>query len=266
MASNLALTTVKDRRGLNGFGNYFSMGNHRWWGTRRWWIQLVIWFLIMNGIWLISANPSQNAGASIEAPSKVLEVYFAIGAMFPALGVVVLGQDALIPGRQNGTTAWVLSKPVSRPAFILSKLAADGIGILVTMVLVQGLAGYLICRYLLGVAIPVPGFLGAIGLLGLHQMFFLALAYMLGSIFRGRGVVLAIPMVFIFTYQLHPILGWIGKFLPWNLVLDGPGKTALTSLLVDGLPLASVTPIIGTVVLTLVFILVALWRVNREEF
>lgn len=270
MASNLALTAVKDRRGLNGFGNYFRMNNHQWWGTRRWLVQLVVWFLIVNGPWVISAlsSPARPASPSPEQISMTLMMFFVMAGMFGAIGVVILGQNALIQGRQNGTIAWVLSKPVSRPAFILSKLSADAIGILVTMVLAQGLVGYLFCRIVMGMSIPVFGFLAALGLLFLHQSFYLALSYMLGSLLRSRGAVLGIPLVFIFTYQMHAALGWFGKILPWNLVMGTPEamNSSLAALLAQGLPLPTVTPIIGTVALTLVFVLVTLWRFNREEF
>jgi ABC-2 type transport system permease protein len=266
----MVLTAVKDRRGLNGFGNYFRMNNHSWWGTRRWLVQLVVWFLIMNGPWMISAisSPAGSASPSPEQVQETLMMFFVMAGMFGAIGVVILGQSALIQGRQNGTIAWVLSKPVSRPAFILSKLSADGIGILVTMVLAQGLFGFLFCRFKLGISLPVFGFLAALGLFFLHQLFYLALCFMLGALLRSRGAVLGIPLVFIFTYQMHAAFGWVGKILPWRLVMGPPDamSSSLTALAAQGLPLPTVLPIIGTVALTVIFILVTLWRFSREEF
>jgi ABC-2 type transport system permease protein len=270
MASNLALTAVKDRRGLNGFGNYFRMNSHAWWGTRRWIVQLVVWFLIVNGPWVLSAvsSPAAAASPSQEQTFETLMMFFVMAGIFGAIGVVVLAQNALIQGRQNGTIAWVLSKPVSRPAFILSKLAADAIGILATMVLAQGLFGFLFCRFGLGMTVPVFGFLAASGLLFLHQVFYLALAYMLGSLLRSRGAVLGIPLVFIFTYQMHPALGWVGKILPWRLIMGPPEamNSSLAAFAAGGLPLPTAMPILGTAALALLFVLVALWRFSREEF
>jgi hypothetical protein len=40
----------------------------------------------------------------------------------------------------------------------------------------------------------------------------------------------------------------------------------LATALARGLPLPTITPIVGTAALTLVFIAVALWRFSREEF
>ncbi len=270
MASNLALTAVKDRRVLNGFGNYFRMNNHQWWGTRRWLIQLIVWVVVADGPWILSSLPSGGGGAtpSPEKVTDILSMFFVMAGMFSAIGVVILGQNALISGRQNGTIAWVLSKPVSRPAFILSKLAADAIGILVTMVLVPGLIGFLFCRFGLGVPVSITGFLAALVLFLLHQLFYLALTYMLGSLLRSRGAVLGITLAFIFTYQMHAALGWFGKILPWGLIMGPTGAPtqSLTALAAQLLPLPTVVPIFGTAGLTLVFILVTLWRFSREEF
>jgi len=58
-----------------------------------------------------------------------------------------------------------------------------------------------------------------------------------------------------------------GDVLPWNLVMDlGPDKPALAVLLAQGLPLHTVTPIIWTAVLAVIFLTIALWRFSREEF
>jgi len=56
---------------------------------------------------------------------------------------IIIAQDAIIGERQSGTAAWVLSKPVSRPAFILSKLVAGAIGLLVTGIVIQGVVAYI---------------------------------------------------------------------------------------------------------------------------
>jgi len=270
MASNVALVAVKDHGGLNGFANYFRMNNHNWWGTRRWLIQLVVWFLIVNGPWVISALSSgvKNASPSQEQIGEALMMFFVMAGMFSAIGVIILGQNAIIQGRQNGTIAWVLSKPVSRPAFILSKLSADAIGILVTMVLAQGLVGFLFCRFGLGISVSPFNFLAALGLFFLHQLFYLALSYMLGALLRSRGAVLGIPLVFIFTYQMHAALGWFGKILPWGLIMGPPEamNSSLAALVAQGLPLPTVAPIIGTAALSLAFVLITIWRFSREEF
>ena len=61
----------------------------------------------------------------------------------------------------KGTTAWVLSKPASRPSVILSKVTANAVGVLVTMVVVPGLFAYgLFCYYTNPILPPLPFVVG----------------------------------------------------------------------------------------------------------
>ncbi len=114
---------------------------------------------------------------------------------------------------------------------------------------------------------PIEELLAGLGLITLLLMFYLSLTLMLGTLFRSRGPVIGIPMVLVFGNQLAGLLPWLKMVMPWNLVMDlGPDQPALAVMLVQGQALPTVTPIIGTAVLTVVFIAVALWRFEREEF
>ena len=132
MATNATLTAVKDRRMLNGFGNLFANENHHWWGTWQWVIQALIWMAIINGMlaMVVLAAPKieaaqqemelsdAEAAAALETLAETaLRVFFIFSGLAPAVGVVILGQDAILQERQTGTAAWVLSKPVARAAF-----------------------------------------------------------------------------------------------------------------------------------------------------
>jgi ABC-2 type transport system permease protein len=282
MSSNGALIAVKDRGGLNGFGNLFQKENHHWWGTWQWVIQIMIWMLIVNGMLLMitltaprieAAQASKGVTVEEAAVARgaleqtALMVFFIFSGLAPAVGVVIIAQDAIIQERQTGTVAWVLSKPVSRVAFLLSKLSADALGVLVTMVLVQGLVAYFIYKAGTGIALSLPAFLGGLGLVYLLLLFYLTLTFMLGTLFHSRGPVIGIPMVIVFGNQLTGLAPRLGKVLPWNLVMDlGPEQPALAVMLVQGQSLPTVTPIIGTAVLILIFIVVTLWRFQQEEF
>lgn len=282
MASNSALIAVKNRGWLNGFSNMFRKENHAWWGTWQWVIQIIIWMTIVNGMMAMvtlaaprieeaqsrqEINEVEAAAARDALKTTALTVFFVFSGLAPAVGVVIIAQDALIGEKQSGTAAWVLSKPVSRTAFLLSKMTADGLGVLVTMVLVQGIAAYFIYKAGTGITLPIPGFLAALGLVMLVLLFYLSLTYMLGTLFRKRGAVIGIPMVLVFGNQLVGLAPWLGRIMPWNLVMDlGPDQPSLAVALAQSQPLPTVTPIIGTVLLTIVFIGVALWRLGWEEF
>ncbi len=283
MASNLTLNPTTNHHWFNGFGNIFSEVNHKWWGTKHWLIQTLIWMVIINGMLAMIVLPKPKFDPSQPPPSEAelaemkagvadtgIGLFIVFAGMFGACGAVVLAQDALIGEKRSGTAAWVLSKPVSRTAFFLAKLTADAIGILVTMVIVQGVISYFILRAGTGISFPITNYLAAIGLLGLTLLFFLSLTYMLGALSNVRGLVVGLPLVVIFVSQFANKFPLLVRVMPWNIVTDmiGPAgiSPALAGALIKGEPLAMITPIIGTAVLTVLMIIVAAWRFQREEF
>jgi len=280
MAANRTLIPITDTR-LVGFGNLIRKESRQWWGTGQWLVQTLIWLVIVNGMMAIVAmagpkieedlakqaiSQEEAAAARMALEQTVLMVYFVFSGLATAVGVVIIEQDAIIQERQTGTLAWILSKPVSRSAFLLAKLLANSGGVLVTMVLVQGLVAYFIYQAATGITLPVLNFAFSLGLVYLLLVFYLALTLLLGMLFRSRGAVIGIPMVLIFGNQLAGIAPWLGKIMPWNLVMDlGPNQPALAVLLARGLPLPTVSPILGTALLSLIFITVGLWRFQYEE-
>jgi ABC-2 type transport system permease protein len=184
---------------------------------------------------------------------------------FP-IAAIIAGQDAIIGERQSGTAAWVLSKPVSRPAFILSKMAASTIGILVTGVVFQGVIAYIQLSLRIGSPWPVAGFWGAMGMAFLNYMFYLLLSYMLGSIFTYRGYVLGISLALaLIGPTMLRSLPFFKDFTPWAFFMPISDEVPTGIALAFGQPLASATPIICTALMCLVFIVVAILHFEREE-
>jgi ABC-2 type transport system permease protein len=277
MASNISLVVVKDRGWLNGFSNLFRKESNAWWEPRSWLVKMFVWIAIVDGILAITTlvpsmnavNEAGQASSGVEEPLEetVLGIFFMMASMIPACGVIILGQDTIIDERVMGTAAWVLSKPVSRAAFLLSKLFAKALGILGTMVLAQGFIAYLICKVAAGISLSIPGFLAGLGLVYLILIFILALTLMLGTLFHSRGPVIGIPLAFVASIYLWGLVPWLGNFMPTNLIMDlGVARPSLAVALAQGQPLPTVTPLIGTVILGLIFTLAALWRFQREEF
>lgn len=282
MASNIALNPTKERRWLNGFGNMFYMQNHQWWGTWSWVVQIAIWLIIINGMFavvVLMAPNSAEAKQAMQAVSEVeavamreqfadqgLAIYFTVGGLLAGAGAAVKAQDALIGEKRSGTAAWVLSKPVSRVAFLLGKLAADAIGILVTMVIIQGVAGYYIYKASTGISLPITNCLAAVGLVAMVIIFFLCLTYMLGAVSDSRGLAIGVPLVLASGSQMGNLVPLLVKTMPWNLVATMRSGPALAILLLKGQPLTTVTPIIYTGVMSVLFVVIAVWRFQREEF
>jgi ABC-2 type transport system permease protein len=261
MAKNHELQIVHNLVLLEGFSNLVTNESRRWWKTRRWLLQIVIWLVIVNGLMalIVASTPTMKA-------DDVLAGFLKLWGLVLPIGVVILGQDAIIQEKQSGTAAWILSKPASHNAFILSKIAANAFGILVTIIMVQGTVGYLQIWFSTGKMYPVLPFIGALGMVFLSLLFYLTLVIMLGTLFNSRGAVISIPFLLIFSVQVFKFGSGLAKIMPWNLTTSlGAENPALGIALIQGLPLPSLTPLFATVFWCLLFTCIGLWMFNREE-
>jgi ABC-2 type transport system permease protein len=262
---------VPEGGSLQGFRNLAAKEHGSWWKTRTWLMQVLIWGAIVNGLlaiilWVAPAQNRQEMSGA-ELLRVALELAFTIGAMAPAVGIVIIGQDAIIEEKQTGTAAWLLSKPISRSAFILAKFSAHALGALVTMVLIQGALAYAQITLATHQSIPVLPWLGGMGLIFVTLMFYLALTLMLGTFFDSRGPVIGIPMLLIFGYQLFlGIAPFLAKVLPYALTVSLGSTPSMAVQLVNGQPITDWMPLLFTVAWTIVFAAVAVWRFQREEF
>jgi ABC-2 type transport system permease protein len=279
MANNNALQLVKERGWRSGLANLMRLENGRWWGTSRWWVQSLMWLVVLNGIlvlvlWILPMIGSGEAGAGdVQASWQVNEEAAAQGfnglltlmGVFPVFGVLVITQGAIVGEKQSGTAAWILSSPVSRVAFILSKLIANAIGFLVIVVMLQGLIAYLQLSLRLGGFVPPLPIVAALSLHALHLLFYLTLTLMLGAFFNSRGPVLAIPIaILIGQGLLESLAKGFAPWFPWQIL---PAKLpGLASIAAQGEPLPSFSPIVAVLLFSLAFVLLAIWRFEREEF
>ncbi|HEY42801.1 MAG TPA: ABC transporter permease subunit [Anaerolineae bacterium] len=265
MSSISSLQIVNESPWRSGFMNMVRKENSLWWGTRKWWVQSLIWFLILNGIvvlllWIVPAVDKEEAPRA----SEVLGVFFGFFGALSTFGVMILMQSAIVGEKNSGTAAWIMSNPVSRGAFILAKLIANGIAILTIIVVLQGLIGYM-QFFLHGEIVlrPIP-FMAALGLQGLHLMFYLTLALVLGTFFNGRGPVIGISIAVLIGQDLLGQL--IAMKFPWFPTLMPMRLVDMALPLAQGGTLSSYTPVIATTLMSLSFLLLAIWRFRREEF
>jgi len=251
-----------------GLANMLAKESRAWWRTRRWWIQCLLWLLLLNvTLWL-------NIKGDLRVDQAGLNFLMMAGLGVP-IAAISMGQDSILGERHSGTAAWVLSKPMRRPAFVLAKLIALGLGLLVTGVVLPGVIAYFQLRANgLSQLLSASGWAEAMGLIYLSILFYLTLALMLATLFHGRGPVLAITLMILlaglmpWSYDLvDKHVPWLLAVLPWDmLMLGGGGQVPLTALLALGRPLPTVTPIIGTAGWCVLFTIVAIWRFRREEF
>lgn len=269
MSATNVLLPVRETGWRSGFANLLSKETGAWWRTRGWLIQTIIWVAILDGILaiLLFATPESEAGASgFELGAEAMIVFLTMGLISLAIGAVIIGQEAVIDEKHSGTAAWVLSKPVSRVAFILAKLIAHGLGLLVTGVIIPGVIAVVMLAAA-GRTVDPGNFVMAQGLVFLSTLFYLALTLMLGTLSDGRGAVIGIPIAIAFSYQLFLGLApWLADVTPWGFLAGAGSPIPPVARVALGQAALPTMPIIATTIWCLLFTIVALWRFGREEF
>jgi len=260
--NTISMIPTRERGWRMGLGNMLAKELAAWYRTRRWWIQCLLWLVILNlGIDL---NIRGDSTAGQAGSSFLVMTGFGL-----SIAAVSMAQDSILGEKHAGTAAWVLSKPLRRPAFILAKLIAIGLGILLTGIILPGALAYVQLTHSGMQGLSLPGFAGALGLAALNMLFYLTLALMLATLFNGRGPVLGISLgilisgLMILFFPEPPRL--LLAILPWRLVMP-LGEGPLAGYLALGVPLPTWTPIIATMLWCLLFTGVAIWRFRREEF
>lgn len=244
-----------------GLGNLLRSEIKRWWSTRRWWIQALLWVGLIDGMIGLIGIVSR-AAEELDVGAADAGQIFGVMGILGSIGVTVLMQNVIIDEKENGVAGWILSKPVSRTAYILSKLLGNASGILVTVVLIPGLIAYPLLSVLyVGEWFPFVNYLGGMGILALEMGFYLCLTLMLGTFFSARGAVLAVPLALIFGQQ--PVIGLLKSLmyvLPYSLSTASAGAVAF------GRPIPFLLPVFAVVGWCILFTSLAVWRFHREEF
>lgn len=150
---------------------------------------------------------------------------------------------------------------MSRPAFILTKLLSNTIGVLIFIVALLGLVAlgetYLATHKM----VPLLPFLVGSGIDLLGLIFYISLVILLGVLFESRGAVLGIAFGLMFGGLI------LRNFIPPLLYVLPLSMDGIALSVVQGMPLPAifVSQLLATTVLSIVFVLVALWRFKHIE-
>ena len=265
MAANATLQRVHEQGWRRGFANTFRKENRDWWGTRRWWVAILIWSVLVNG-----ALAATLSSSSADAPAELIGMaqFLQMSVITTLIGAITIMQNTLIDEKKTGTAEWILSKPVSRSAFVLSKFAANAIALLLIAIVLQGVLAYVQLSAKTGAALAVMPFVVSLGIIALQMLLFISLPLMLGAFFNSRGAVLGVPLALVFIVMVvSNFVPSIVQVAPFSFGLTtGPADPMLAAVALQAQPLPTLLPLISTAVWTVLFLAVALWRFGREEF
>jgi ABC-2 type transport system permease protein len=267
---NSQFELVQETGWKRGLGNLMRGEFSAWFNSSKWWKHLIMWFVIINVMMAIMVYASDQAEQAGGTGPPILFMYGIFGGMFVAFGVMIIMQRVIVGEKKAGTAAWVLSKPVTRTAFVISRLVGNSIAILLTSVFVPAWIFYATLGSLSDIGWLSPaGFLASIGMMLMHTFFWITLVLMMGTLFESSGGVIAVPMVLYFIL-------WMGggmipglEYVSPLLLTFSPDPNLMNSIsfsLMTGTPVFSWMPLISTVVLSIVFIAIAAHRFNQQEF
>ncbi len=259
MAQNHVFELHNTTGRFGGLSNLLQAEFSRW-RTWDWYIMAIIWV----GVIAVSTL-GMFLSPDTTATEVVLILGFMIG-MFPVIAVVIIMQDEIVSHRETGTIAWLLSKPVTRPSFILSKLISNIVGVVISMVIVPGIVVYLEFVVFKGITLSPVQYILGFSLVAINLIFYLSLTLMLGTVFEQRGGIIAIPLTLCLGYSIIMNLAAQIPIHPMSMFFPAGTDVSLFGSLILGTPLDSILPIISAILFIIVFIFISIWKFNKEEF
>ena len=188
---------VRERGWRAGLSNLWRKEQQQWWGRRNWLKQGLIWLVLLDGFYglmLLTVTHVGHMTAHMSTESAGLVFLVSFLALFLNVGAVIQAQGAILDEKLRGTAGWLLSKPLSRSAFVLAKCAPLP-GMLLLMVLLPGLVAGLQLSLALGRLLSLATMLLLIGWLAASLLFYFCLTLLLGTLFDSRAPVIGIALL-----------------------------------------------------------------------
>jgi len=272
MSANTELNRVKEWAWMRGFANLYQKESQAWWSTKRWWINGLLWLGLVAGMLVAMLFIVPPFFAALGQTTMVadnggmvkmgLHTFYTVGTLAITIGVIVLCQDLIIGEKQTGLTEYLLANPVQRKAYVLAKLCASLVAVLLLLVALPGAAAYVVISLGAGGPLPLLPYLAGIGLLVLHSLFYLTLTIMLGVFLSSRSPILGIPFGIFF-------FGMLFGFLK-PLMYIGPSMlTGCAEAIAGSVPLPPGLlwpPLLATGLWCAAFTCAALIKFERTEF
>ncbi len=162
---------------------------------------------------LVGLIPTPTVGDAVDQFLKNLTQFGALIAILLAMGMVATEKD-------RGTAAFILTKPVSRGAFLAAKLVAIA-GTLLVATIAAGILGYYYTAVLFE-ALPVGGYAAMCALLWLSLVVFAALTFLGSTLTSSSAAGAGIGVVFLVVTGIVAALPNVGRYMPE--MLAGPAR------------------------------------------
>lgn len=226
---------------MSGFTVFLGKELHEIRRTWRIWVipGLTIFFAITGPI-IALFTPALMESLASEQPGMVLQLpdptaRDALGQFLKNMGQIVLialvitGAGSVSGERSSGTAILVLTKPLSRGAFVLAKLVSQELLLIGSTI--AGVAVTLGVTALLFDNLPVGDFLRATALWLASAIPFLGVMVLCSVLFRARGAAAGAGLAWLFGALLLSIWPPLNR---WTFVgLPGAGNAALVGQRVD---------------------------------
>ena len=252
------------RGSFGGFRNLAGKENKDWASDFSWLVHAVIWLVLVAGTPLIVSFVRTRISPDV-TPKDVNDtaalLFFVMASISTVIAVIVRTQGAIIGEKQLGTAAWVLSKPVSRSAFVLAKLVVNARWLALLTILVPAVVVFVSLPSISGLPLPLLPFLGGVGMMLIALAFYLALSLLLGTIFESRGPVAGSVFGFLVGgFLLSNYAGWLVAIFPWLFF-----ENAYNLSEQGWMPTTGVVSVVATAVWSVIFVVLSLWRFERSE-
>lgn len=180
-------------------------------------------------------------------------------AQFGAFAAIILAMGSVATERDRGTAAFILSKTVSRGAFIAAKVTAIGavLGLCVALAVAVGW----VYTAILFEPLPATGWIALAFLCWLGLAAWAALTF-LGSTVTGSAAAAAgLGFGALLVLSISSAIPNIGRFTPGGLA--GPAVALAAGVPVDVGDV--IVPVVSTMVLIAIALGVSAWSFDRQE-
>ncbi len=208
---------------------------------------------------LVKAFASEQLAGAIPAPTiaDAISQFQKNLGQTGILAAILLAMGSVAVEKERGTAALLLTKPLSRGAFLSAKLAAIGATLLVSTA-VAGAGAYLYTTLLFS-APPLAGYVAMCGLVFLSLLGYASLTFLGSTLTRSSMAAAGIGIGAMVLVAILSALPAIGTWAPGNL--GGPAMALALGTTANGL----LAPLVSTVALVVVAYALAWLSFRRQE-